>query len=72
MDETNQDSLALYLQMNHQQLCSLLLATGLARLHERLQKIQTLRNHSGWDTFCVKQSLEGYYFDAMVVNNNRH
>jgi hypothetical protein len=59
MDESNQDSLASYLRMNHQQLCSLLLATGLARLH-------------GWDNFCAKQSLEGHYFDAMVVNDKRH
>jgi hypothetical protein len=73
MDETNQDSLASYLQMNHQQLRSLLLATGLARLHGLLQKFQILRNHFGWDSFCFDQSLEqGYYFDAMFVNNKRH
>jgi hypothetical protein len=56
--------------MNHHQLRSLLLATGLARLHG--QKFRILRNHFGWDIFCVEQSLEGYYFDAMVVNNKRH
>jgi hypothetical protein len=71
MDESNQDSLASYLRMNHQQLRSLLLATGLARLHG--QKFQILRNHFGWDNFCAEQSLEkGHYFDAMVVNNKRH
>jgi hypothetical protein len=70
MDESNQDSLSSYLGMNHQQLCSLLLATGLAPLHG--QKFQILRNHFGWDNLCVKQTLEDYYFDAMVVNNKRH
>jgi hypothetical protein len=59
-----------YLRMNHQQLRSLLLATGLARLHG--QKFRILRNNFGWDNFCVEQSLEGHYFDAMVVNNKRH
>jgi hypothetical protein len=70
MDESNQDSLSSYLRINHQQLRSLLLATGLARLHG--QKFRILRNHFGWDNFCVEQSLEGHYFDAMVVNNKRH
>jgi hypothetical protein len=70
MDKSNQDSLSLYLQMNPQQLCSLLLATGLARLHG--QKFQILRNHFGWDNFCVEQTLEDYYFDTMVVNKKRH
>jgi hypothetical protein len=71
MDEFNQDSLASYLQMNHQHLRSLLLATGLTRLHG--QKFQIVRNYFGWDNFCVEQSLEeGHYFDTMVVNNKRH
>ncbi len=71
LEETNQDNLASYLRINHQQLRSLLLATGLAHLHGRLQHFQTQRNHSGWDTFCVEQSLDSY-FDAMAVNNKRH
>ena len=71
-DDTNQDSLASYLGINHQQLRSLLLATGLARLHGRLQHFRTQRNHSsGWDSFRVEQSLGGY-FDTMVVNKDRH
>jgi hypothetical protein len=70
MDESNQDSLASYLRMDHQQLRSLLLATGLARLHG--QKFRILRNHFGWDNVCVEQSLEGHYFEAMAVNNKRH
>jgi hypothetical protein len=71
MEETNQDSLALYLRINHQQLRSLLLATGLASLHGRLQQFRTQMDHSDWDTFCVKHSLGGY-FGAMSVNSKRH
>jgi hypothetical protein len=67
LEETNQDGLASYLGINHQQLCFLLLAAGLARLHQ----FQTHSKRVGWDTFCVEQSLEGY-FDIMAVNNNRH
>jgi hypothetical protein len=68
MEDTN--SLASYLQINHEQLPSLLLATGLAHLHGKLQQFQTHRNH-GWDNFRVKQSLEGY-FDTIIIDKKRH
>jgi hypothetical protein len=54
-----------------EQLCSLLLATGLARLHWPLQQFQIVRNLKGWDIFWVEQSLN-CYFIAMSVNNKRH
>jgi hypothetical protein len=73
MEETHQDSLALHLPLNHKELCTLLLASGLAHLHRRQFQINRSQGHSShsWQHFLVEQSLEGY-FDSMAVNKKRH
>ncbi len=58
MEETNQDSLASYLGLTHKELCSLLLATGLAHFHGKQFRILRSQGHSSysWQQFLVKQS----------------
>jgi hypothetical protein len=73
MEETNQDSLASYLWLTHNEVCFLLLATWLAHLHGKQFRILRSQGHSlySWQQFLVEQSLEGY-FDSMTVNKKRH
>jgi hypothetical protein len=73
MEETHQDSLAAFLRLKHAELCSLLLAYGLALLHgqqfrmnRRLNRSEVQSSYS-WQQFVVEQNLDGY-FDSMTVN----
>jgi hypothetical protein len=73
MDETDQDSLASYLGITHRQLCSLLLASGLASYHGK----QFWLHRSGcnlsysFQHFIAKQSHEGHV-DCYSFNNKKH
>ena len=73
MEDTHQDSLGSYLQLNHGQLRTLLLTTGLASHHGKQFRID--RNQGGstysWQQFLVEQSLEGYFY-SFSINKMRH
>jgi hypothetical protein len=75
MEETDQESLASYLGITHEQLQhSLLLASGLASYHGkqfRLCKSEGRSLSYSWQQFIVKQSHEGY-FDRYSINNKKH
>jgi hypothetical protein len=73
MEDTHQDSLSSYLRLNHKQLRSLLLASGLAGLHGQQFRINRNQGHSSysWQQFLVEQSLEGCYFDSFSIKKKR-
>jgi hypothetical protein len=74
MEETNRDSLACYLRITHQQLRSLLLASGLASFHGkqfRLHRSEGRHLSYSWQQFIVEQSHEGY-FDRYSIDNKKH
>jgi hypothetical protein len=74
MEETDQDSLASYVGITHKQLCSLLLASGLASYHRkqfRLQRSEGCNLLYSLQQFIVGQSHEGY-FDRHNINNKKH
>ena len=73
MEDSYPDSLASYLRLNHEELRSLLLASGLASLHGKQFRINRSESQSSysWQQFLVEQCLDGY-FDSMTVNKKRH
>jgi hypothetical protein len=74
MEETNRDSLACYLRITHQQLRSLLLASGLASFHGkqfRLHRSEGRHLSYSWQQFIIEQSHEGY-FDRYSIDNKKH
>ena len=74
MEETHQDSLASYLRLDHLELRSLLLATGLASLHGKQFRLNRSMGQCfySWQQFLVQQGLGDGYFDNMNVNRKRH
>jgi hypothetical protein len=73
MEDSQPDSLAAYLRLDHQELRSLLLASGLAVLHGKQFRMNRSEYQSSysWQQFLVEQSLDGY-FDSMTVKKKRH
>jgi hypothetical protein len=73
MEETHQDSLASYLRLKHEELRSLLQASGLASLHGKQFRMNRNQGHSpySWQQFLAEQSIEGY-FDRISINKKRH
>jgi hypothetical protein len=74
MEETNQDSLASYLGMNHKQLHSLLRVSGLvASLHGKQSQLKRSQGYSllSWSHLLVNQRLNGYFY-TINVNKKRY
>jgi hypothetical protein len=63
MEETHQDSLISYLELNQKQLHAMLLASNLANLHGKQFWINWNQGHSSyiWQQFLGKHTLEGYF-----------
>jgi hypothetical protein len=74
MEETDQDSLASYLGITHEQLRSLLLASGLASYHGKQFQLHRSEGHNlsySFQQLIAKQSHEGY-FDCYSIKNKKH
>ena len=73
MEDSEPDSLVSYFRLDHQELRSLLLASGLAALYGKQFRMNRSEYQSSysWQQFLVEQSLDGY-FDSMTVKKKRH